>query len=187
MTQAVTRKLTLNEFLSLPEGETACELIDGAAVPKVSSHRFHSRTCLALSRTLENWALSRGEIGVEWAVVLSRQGKPWVPVPDLLYISNERLSSMGDEDGPCPLPPELAIEVISPDQSFGGMAEKATDYLSAGISRVWIVDPKAKTITVFMPEKLPITYREDRVLSDELLPGLALTAQDVFRGVITHG
>lgn len=187
MTPAVTRKLTLDEFLSLPEGETAYELINGEAIPKVSPQRFHSRTCLALIRNLENWTLSRGEIGVEWAVVLSRQGNPWVPVPDLLYVSNERLSSMGDEDGPCPVPPELAIEIILPDQSFGGMAEKATDYLSAGISRVWIVDPRAKTITVFMPGKLPITYREDRVLSDELLPGLALTAQDVFRGVITHG
>lgn len=187
MTQAATRKLTLDEFLALPDGETAFELIDGEAIPKVSPQRFHSRTCLALIRILENWAFSRGEIGVEWAVVLSRGGKTWVPVPDLLYISNERLSSMGDEDGPCPVPPELAIEVISPDQSFGGMAEKATDYLSSGISRVWIVDPKAKTITVFMPEQLPITYRENRILSDELFPELELTAQDVFRGVITHG
>lgn len=187
MTQAVTRKLTLDEFLSLPEGETACELVNGEAIPKVSPQRFHSRTCLALIRILENWALSRGEIGVEWAVVLSRAGKPWVPVPDLLYISNDRLSSTGDEDGPCPLPPELAIEVISPDQSFGDMAEKATDYLSAGVFRVWIVDPKAKTITVFMPEQLPITYRDNRVLSDELFPELKLTAQNVFRGVISHG
>lgn len=180
MTQAATRKLTLDEFLALPDGETAFELIDGVAIPKVSPQRFHSRTCLALIRILENWALSRGEIGVEWAVVLPREGNPWVPVPDLLYISNERLSNMGDEDGPCPVPPELAIEVISPDQSFGGMAEKATDYLSAGVSRVWIVDPRAKTITVFMPEQLPITYRGNRVLSDELFPTLELTAQKVF-------
>ncbi len=187
MTQAATRKLTLDEFLALPDGETAFELIDGEAIPKASPQRFHSRTCLALIRILENWALSRGETGVEWAVVLSREGNPWVPVPDLLYISNERLSNMGDEDVPCPVPPELAIEVISPDQSFGGMAEKATDYLSAGVSRVWIVDPRAKTITVFMPEQLPITYRGNRVLSDELFPTLELTAQDVFRGVITHG
>ena len=183
MTQAVTQKLTLDEFFSLPEGETAYEFVNGEAIPKVSPQRFHSRTCLALIRILEDWALSKGEIGVEWAVVLSRAGKPWVPVPDLLYISNERLSSMEDEDGPCPVPPELAIEIISPDQSFGGMAEKATDYLSADISRVWIVDPRAKTITVFMPEKSPITYRDQRILGDELFPDLELTAQDVFEAI----
>lgn len=187
MTQAVTQKLSLDEFLSLPEGETACELIDGEAIPKLLPTRFHSKTCRALILLLQQWAQGRGEVGIEWAVVLSRAGKPWVPVPDLLYISNERLSNMGDEDVPCPVPPELAIEIISPDQSFGGMAEKATDYLSAGISRVWIVDPRAKTITAFKPDQLPITYRENRVLRDDLFPELELTAQDVFRGVITHG
>lgn len=129
MTPAVTRKLTLDEFLSLPEGETACELIDGEAIPKMSPQRFHSRTSGELYVLLRQWAQDRGEVGIEWAVILSREGKPWVPVPDLLYISNERLSSMGDDDGPCLVPPELAIEVISPDQSFGGMAEKATDYI----------------------------------------------------------
>ncbi|WP_299485968.1 Uma2 family endonuclease [Acaryochloris sp. IP29b_bin.137] len=183
MTPAVTRKLTLDEFLSLPEGETACELIDGEAIPKISPQRFHSRVSGELYVLLRQWAQGRGEVGLEWAVVLSREGKTWVPVPDLLYISNERLSSMGDKDGPCPVPPELAIEVISPDQSFRGMADKATDYLNAGISRVWIVDPKAKTITVFIPEQLPISYRENCVLSDELFPELKLTAQDIFESI----
>ena len=146
----------------------------------MSPQRFHSRTSGELFILLRQWEQGRGEIGIEWAVVLSRESKPWVPVPDFLYISNERLSSMGDEDGPCLVPPELAIEVISPDQSFGGMAEKATDYLSAGVSRVWVVDPKAQTITVFIPECLPVTYRGNSILKDEVLPGLELTAQQVF-------
>ena len=33
-------------------------------------------------------------------------------------------------------------QIISPDQSFGAMAEKAIDYLNAGVARVWIADPK---------------------------------------------
>ncbi len=44
MTQAVTRKLTLQEFFALPEGEPYNELIDGEAVPKASPKRFHSRS-----------------------------------------------------------------------------------------------------------------------------------------------
>ena len=85
-----------------------------------------------------------------------------MPVPDLLYISNERLTLDEFEDGPCPVPPELAIEIISPDQTFGEMAEKATDYLNAGVLRVWVVDPKAKSITVFAPDTAPTTYRGER-------------------------
>ncbi len=55
-----------------------------------------------------------------------------MPVPDLLYVSYERLSRDWNEDEPCPVPPELVIEIISPGQSFGEMTEKATDYLTLG-------------------------------------------------------
>ncbi len=61
------------------------------------------------------------------------------------------------------------------------MAEKATDYLNAGVLRVWVVDLKAKSITVFAPDTAPITYRRDRLLTDPRFPGLELTAQQVFQ------
>jgi Uma2 family endonuclease len=180
MTQAVSRKLTLQEFFALPEGEPYNELIDGEAVPKVLPQRFHSKSTGALFTLLTLWGQDTGEIGIKWAIVLTRNGKDWVPVPDLLYISNERLILDKFEDGPCPVPPELAIEIVSPDQTFGEIAEKATDYLNAGVLRVWVVDPKSKSITVFGPDTAPVTYRGDRSLTDSLLPGLELTAQQVF-------
>jgi Uma2 family endonuclease len=180
MTQAVTHKLTLQEFLALPEGEPYFELIDGEAIPKVSPKRFHSKTCRALIRLLEPFE-DRGELGIEWAVTLTRKGKNWVPIPDLLYISNARLPLGEFEDGPCPIAPELVIEIISPDQTFGEMAEKAVDYLNAGVLRVWVVDPKAKSITVFVPDAAPITYRRESPLTDPLFPGLEFTAQQVFQ------
>jgi Uma2 family endonuclease len=113
-------------------------------VPKVLPQRFHSKTCRGLVNLFEPWIQNKGELGIEWAVMLTRNGKDWVPVPDLLYISNERLTLDEFEDGPCPVPPELVIETISPDQTFGKMAEKATDYLNAGVLRV-SVDHKLLT------------------------------------------
>ena len=181
MTQAVTRKLTLQEFFALPEGEPYNELIDGEAVPKVLPQRFHSKTCMGLINLLEPWSQNKGELGIEWAVVLTCHGKDWVPVPDLLYVSNERLTLDEFEDGPCPVPPELVIEVISPDQTFAEMAEKATDYLNAGVLRVWVVDPKAKSIAVFSPDTASLTYQGDFPLTDSLLPGLTLTARQIFQ------
>jgi Uma2 family endonuclease len=181
MTQAVTRKLTLQEFLALPEGEPYNELIDGEAVAKVSPKRFHSRLTGSLYSLLALWGKDKGEVGIEWAVTLTRHGNDWVPIPDLLYISNERLTLEEFEDEPCPVPPELAIEIISPDQTFGEMTEKATDYLNAGVLRVWVVDPKAKSITVFAQDASPVTYRGDRSLTDSLFPGLELNVQQVFQ------
>ena len=179
MVQTRQKKLTLEEFLASPQSNESYELVDGEAVPKVSPKRFHSKTQRALLRLLEDWGEERGEIGVEWSVTLQRQGKDWAPIPDLLFVVQERLpDNLGDD--PCPVPPDLAIEIISPDQTFGEMVEKAADYLAAGVFRVWIVDPRAQSITVFVPDAVPVTYRSDRVLAHPALPGLELTAQQVF-------
>ena len=81
----------------------------------------------------------------------------------------------------CPFPPELVIEIISPGQSFGHLSEKATDYLKAGVSRVWLVDSKAKSITVLYPDAPPKTKRGQDSLRDEVLPELEITVQRVFQ------
>ena len=60
------------------------------------------------------------------------------------------------------------------------MAEKTTDYLTAGVPRVWVVDPRSRSITVFYPDAPPRTYTHDMVLTDVLFDGLELTVQQVF-------
>ena len=172
--------LTLEEFLASPQGDGRYELIDGVAIAKMSPKRFHSRTQRACLHRLEDWGQERGEIGLEWSIRLKRQGRDWVPVPDLLFVSHKRLPPHPLGDEACPIPPDLAIEIVSPGQTFGDLAEKAADYLAAGVLRVWVVDPSARSITVFAPNAVPITYRGNRVLSDPLLPDLEFTPQEIF-------
>jgi Uma2 family endonuclease len=176
-----TQTLTLSEFLALPDGETANELINGKAIPKMAPKRFHSRSTGALYILLSEYSENRGEIGIEWGVILQRHGKDWVPVPDLLYVSWQRLPPERFEDEACPVPPELVIEIISPGQSFGNLSEKATDYLNAGVTRVWLVDTQAQSITVFYPDAPPQTLRGEASLADGCLPELNLTVQQIFQ------
>jgi len=180
MTQLKTQ-LTLEEFLVLPQGDITYELINGEAVPKMSPKRFHSKLTLVLAMLLVQWAQNRGEVGIEWAVTLMRNARDWVPIPDLLYISYARLNRDIVIDEACPVPPELAIEIISPDQTFAEMAEKATDYLQAGVLRVWVVDAKAKAIAVFYPDAPPQTKRGNDTLADSLLAGITFTPQSIFQ------
>ncbi len=173
-------KLTLEEFFALPEGDITYELVDGEAKPKISPKRFHSKLTGILFLLLNQWNQDRGEVGIEWAMVLKRKGQDWVPIPDLLYISGDRLSRDRILDEPCPVPPELAIEIISTDQSFGEISGKAIDYLNAGVSRVWVIDSKVKTLTIFYPDSPPQTKSGDEVITDELLPGLEFTPSQIF-------
>ncbi|MEQ9353848.1 Uma2 family endonuclease [Coleofasciculus chthonoplastes] len=178
--QQLEKKLTLKEFLAMPESDVTHELVKGEVVPKMSPKRFHSALQKTLLFIIDKWCQGKGEVYPEWAIALKRRGEDWVPVPDLTYISYQRLPTDVMEDEPCPVPPELAIEIISQGQTFGTLMEKATDYLEAGVLRVWVVDPHARSITVFYPDAPPRTYTKDMVITDSLFEGLELTPQQVF-------
>ncbi|MDF2388810.1 Uma2 family endonuclease [Nostoc ellipsosporum NOK] len=179
-------QLTLEKFLALPEGDIIYELIDGEAIPKfkndeMSPKFFHSSITGALFILLSAWAQAKGRVVIEWAIKLMRNQQDWVPVPDLTYVSYNRLAADWLQDEACPVPPELVIEIISPGQSFGEMTEKATDYLNAQVQRVWIIDTRAKTITIFYPDALPQTKRGNNSLEDSLFPELQITPQQIFQ------
>lgn len=173
--------LTLQEFFNLPEGDRPCELVNGQAIPKMSPKFFHSRLQKTLLLILDAWAKNRGRVEPEWAIILKKNDLNWVPVPDITYISFTRLSAEWMLDEACPIAPELVIEIISPGQTFGDLAEKSTDYLQAGVSRVWLIDTKAKSITIFYPDNLPKTLKGRAVIVDNLFPELELTPQQIFQ------
>ena len=178
-----TTNLTVDEFWALPEGETNYELVDGIAIAKVSPKSFHSFLQFALCTLIKPWCKGRGRVGPEWAVSLKRNGKDWVPTPDVTYVSYARLpqgfrpEAMNEA---CPIPCDLAIEIISPDQSRDKLAQKAQDYLKSGVLRVWVIDPEIVDITVFFPDGTRSLYTSDTKIIDMLLPGLELSPQLIF-------
>ena len=180
MVQSPSQLMSLEAFLASAEISDRHELIDGRAIPKMSPKRFHAKTQKKLLKLLDDWAEERGYFYPEWSVTLTRQGKPWVPIPDLMFVSYDRLPADWDEDAPSPVPPDLAIEIISPEQTFGTLMTKVTDYLTAGTARVWIVDPRSKSITVFCPEARPQTFAGDQVIEDTHLEGVQLTVAEAF-------
>ena len=176
----VIQKLTLEQFLNLPDIDESYELVEGEAIKKMSPKFFHSRLTASFWAELSSWANGFGQVAIEWSVLLKRQGQDWVPVPDLLYVSRDRLAADWREDAPCPILPELVIEIVSPDQTFKQLAQKSMDYLSAGVDRVWVVYPPMRSLTVFFCDRPPETYRGDRLLTDEIFPHLAITSEQFF-------
>ena len=173
-------ELTLEQFWALPAGETAYELVDGQAIPKVSPKYFHSSLQSAFLVLIRAWCRGKGRVKPEWAIALKREGKDWVPTPDLIYISYERLPKSWKRNEACPVSPELAIEIISPGQTMQYFENKAQDYLANGILRVWVVNPEAMSITAFFPNGQSQLYTGNTKVVDPLLTGLELSPQLVF-------
>jgi Uma2 family endonuclease len=179
MVQTTVQQLSKAEFWSLAESaeDVTYELIDGVAIPKMSPKYFHSHSASNILILLRAWAKLRGRVEMEWAFELNENS---TPVPDLLYVSFDRLPATWKENAACPVAPELAIEIISPGQTFGQMNQKASQYLAGGVLRVWVVEPAAQSVTVLYPDAAPITYQASQIISDPLFPELEIVTQDFF-------
>ena len=116
----------------------------------------------------------------EWAVTLKRNGQDWVPTPDLTYVSYERLPKSWKRNEACPVPCDLAIEIISPCLTFKEFEEKAQAYLSAGVQRVWVIEPEIVNIAAFFLDGTRQIYADNTEIIDTLLPGLCLTPHQIF-------
>jgi len=79
------------------------------------------------------------------------------------------------------LHPDLAVEILSPDDRPGRVAEKLAFYLRAGVPLVWIIDPIARTLDAHQPGAPSAHHTEnDTVYAELVLPGFELKLQDLF-------
>jgi Uma2 family endonuclease len=173
-------KLTKAEFWQLADAsiDITYELIKGTAIAKMSPKYFHSRTTGKTFAILDHWCQERGRVGIEWAFDLDEET---APVPDLLYISYDRLPITWSENTACPVSPELAIEIISPGQSLGQMIIKAESYLQGGVQQVWIIDPKFQSLTVLSIDRAIQTLIDSMIFTDEIFTGLEFTVDQLFK------
>jgi Uma2 family endonuclease len=105
---------------------------------------------------------------------------PALLCPDAGYVSNERDAPVG-EDEFFPYAPDLAIEVLSPDNSGPKVRRKARAYLENGGRLVWALDSRRQTLTVYRPNREPEVLRGDAILSGEdVLPGFAVRVGELF-------
>jgi len=94
------------------------------------------------------------------------------------------LNAVADDLGPdryCDEPPDLAVEVRSEGQPWKDLLAKMHEYIQMGARMVWIVDPSVRRLTVFEPDREPITLAaENEFDGGEILPGLHFKVAEIF-------
>ncbi|MCI0694506.1 Uma2 family endonuclease [candidate division KSB1 bacterium] len=99
--------------------------------------------------------------------------------PDVSFILKDRLPQ--DLFHYPPMAPDLAVEILSPDDSFEDMMEKVDEYLSQGTKLVWVVITRTREVLVCTAQG-KYTVR-DKLTAPELLPDFELPVQDIFVGL----
>jgi Uma2 family endonuclease len=123
-----------------------------------------------------------GLAGPEWRCVFGPTGRRRAYVPDITFIKRTRLTGgIAQLEGAFDGPPDLAIEVLSPGQSMPRFRRKIRFYLAHGVRLVWVIDPRARTVTVLVPGADAIVLGAgDTLDGSDVLPGFRVAVDDIF-------
>ena len=103
-------------------------------------------------------------------------------LPDISFVSAARFPADGEPEGIWPFAPDLAVEIISPNDLWEKVHDKIGDYFTAGARQVWLVSPEHKTVTVYhSPLQVTILTQEDELACEEILPGFRCRLSEIFR------
>ena len=104
-----------------------------------------------------------------------------VRAPDVAFITKTRVEEVGKFEGFWPGAPDLAVEVISPADSYNEVKEKVEEYLNAGAGAVWVVDPRRRTIAVYRSlTEIAILTENDTLEGGDIIPGFGCCVAEVF-------
>ena len=100
---------------------------------------------------------------------------------DVSFIRRGRLPGEKLPEGHCRIAPDLAAEVVSPNDTYYEVEEKIQLYLRAGVRLVWVVNPSTRTVRVHRPDHTLTDLHEQEELSGEdVLPGFRCRVSDLF-------
>lgn len=175
-----TRSLvTLEQFLGMEETKPASEYACGEVFQKPMPDGPHAAIQFFLAGILYPYLTQTG-IGrafTELRCIFGPPGRQRTYVPDLVYVARSKL----------PIPrhllaaPDLAVEILSPDQHMPAFLDKIQFYLLYGVRIVWVIDPATATVAVQTPgEEARVLQTGDTLDGGEVLPGFSATVADIF-------
>jgi Uma2 family endonuclease len=175
--------MSAEELLRLPDDGNRYELIAGELVVMSPSRWEHGLIAGQIASLLGAYLLGKnlGRLLVaEPGFILSRDPDT-VRVPDVAFVSNERLEQVADPSKFAEVAPDLAVEVISPSDSFSYVEEKARMWLDAGTRMVLLVDPASRTVYVYRGSGRVATLSEQDTLdAAEAVPGWKVPVREFF-------
>ncbi|MGH7752968.1 MAG: Uma2 family endonuclease [Gemmatimonadales bacterium] len=185
----ILTRWTSADLLTLPQGRgLRYEIIDGELYVTMHPSVTHQATCGALVAALGAWGLTTGlGLTVGAPGLLFPSGDE--VIPDVVWISHDRLQGVLDPDGHFTRAPELVVEVLAP-----GLANQHRDrvvklglYGREGVQEYWLVAPQGQTVNVCrfeaedLVEIVALFAAEGGTLTSPLLPGFSCPVQTLFR------
>ena len=185
MATVVAPRMTVEEFLALPDDGVERMLIDGVVreIGMTIRRWRHGDVQASIAFLLKGWLRAQprprgrvidGEVGFRLAT------GTLVGV-DVAYVAPELAAATPESQAIFQGAPTLAVEILSPSDKQEDIDDKVAAYLAAGVPIVWVVQPRFRTVTVYRPDALPSLYNVgDEIDAEPHLPGFRAAVAMIF-------
>jgi Uma2 family endonuclease len=180
---AVLNKLvTIEDFVKLPEPADGSreELLRGEVITMPPPQSRHGLIQLQIGFLLKSVIGPKklGWVMTETGVVVERDPDSFFG-PDVVFWSIRRVPQRPERY--LEIPPDLVVEVLSPDDRKAAVRGKIRDYLKSGVKLVWLVDPDVQTVTVYEGSMRGIELDEDETITGgDVLPEFSSMVAEFF-------
>jgi Uma2 family endonuclease len=174
--------MTADELLRSHLPDKRVELVRGVMVVREPAGFTHGLVAMNLGAELAVYAKrlrAGGVFAAETGFTLATNPDT-VRAPDVAFVARKRMPPPGTTGYPA-LAPDLAVEVLSPDDRPGEVLAKVADWLSAGTRLIWVVDPERRLARVYRHDGTEqIVTAADALDGEDVLPGFSCPLASVL-------
>lgn len=174
---------TADELFGMSDDGVRHELVRGELRTLTKPGFRHGRVAATIGTLLGVHARQTGSgvtVAAETGFLLAR-APDTVRAPDAAFISKERAEQAGETVKYWPGAPDLAVEVVSPSDTFHEVQDKALEWLTAGATAVLVLDPAKQTATVYRGKGDARVYEAREIVDlNDAVPGFSVAVAELF-------
>jgi Uma2 family endonuclease len=176
--------MTAEELWTMPEVPgKRFELINGEVVEVPGAGGLHSLIAALLYELIRDVVRKQqlGWVFPDGAGFIIKRDPDIGRIPDVAFITGERMPGGRVPEGFVEAAPDLAVEAVSPNDNANEVREKVREYLEAGVRLVWVLWPRFRSVSVYSADG---SYGElgahDELDGGKVLPGFRVKVEKLF-------
>ena len=175
--------LTIEEYLSLPDGDVPNELVRGRIVPLAIPFPRHGEICSQIIYLVYRYldVDDLGHLVSNNSAIITERHPDTVHGADIAFYSYQRAPRGPLPDGYLDVVPELVFEVRSPGDRWGWILAKVGEYLEAGVTVVCVLDQMTERCQVYRSnEDMKVFTSEQELILPDVLPEFRAVVRRFF-------
>jgi len=175
--------MTAEDLLRMPDDGFRYELVKGELKKMAPAGHWHGRVAINITAPLAQHVRAHN-LGAVYAAETGfklASDPDVVRAPDVAFIRRERVEEVGNVEGYWPGAPDLAVEVVSPSDTYADVQEKVFDWLEAGSRMVIVVMPRRRAVAVYRSlTDIVMLTENDGLDGGDVVPGWTMPVRDLF-------